>query len=43
MQDSSVGDAKVWVDRIWGDPGSHAVFANLVLKVIETFISISTR
>lgn len=43
MQDSSVGDAKVWIDRIWRDPGSHAIFANLVLKVMGTLMSFQFR
>ncbi|KAJ3503158.1 hypothetical protein NLJ89_g8558 [Agrocybe chaxingu] len=32
MQDQDISDAQVWVERIWKDPGSHAVFANVMLK-----------
>ncbi|KAF9531998.1 mediator complex subunit Med5-domain-containing protein [Crepidotus variabilis] len=32
MNDQSVDEIRVWVERIWKDPSSHAVFAALVSK-----------
>ncbi|KAF9481359.1 hypothetical protein BDN70DRAFT_876312 [Pholiota conissans] len=32
MQDNSVGDSKLWLDRIWKDSSSHGLFANIIHK-----------
>ncbi|CAA7266513.1 unnamed protein product [Cyclocybe aegerita] len=41
MQDQDITDAQIWVERTWKDPGSHAVFANVMLKRFSS-LSISS-
>jgi len=32
-QNQNTAELKIWIDRIWKDPSSHAIFATIFSKV----------
>jgi len=32
-QNQNIAELKIWIDRIWKDPSTHAIFATIFSKV----------